>query len=104
MCQNRPLSVPPLSKKGSTMIGQASLTTRDGGGRPAPGCEQATSQNRRKPASTTSGGRTIAATLARPLPEILGRLRAFTGAASRPPVPRLTFPSRVVGEAIMQPS
>ena len=37
MCQKAPLSMPPLSKNGSTMKSQESLITLEGDGRGAPG-------------------------------------------------------------------
>ena len=61
-CQNRPLSMPPRSKNGSTISSQVSLSTRDGGGSVAPALRHSSSQTSRMSAITTSGGTTRAAT------------------------------------------
>src|SRR6185436_5000002 len=62
MCQNRPLSMPPRSKNGSTISSQVSLSTRDGGGSVAPAFRHSSSQTPRMTASTTTGGTTLLAT------------------------------------------
>src|SRR5947209_423677 len=63
MCQNRPLSMPPRSKNGSTISSQVSLSTRDGGGSVAPAFRHSSSQTPRMTASTTIGGTTVLATV-----------------------------------------
>ena len=84
-------------------MSQASVTTREGGGRPAVGREHATSQNSRKAASTTSGGIRLAA---RPFARLAVRkgVRLFTAAASRAAVPRAVLSAIVEVAAITRPS
>ena len=64
------------------MMSQASVSTREGGGRPAVGEEHSTSHSSRKPASTTSGGRMRAAMPRSPAPVMKGA-RAFAEARAR---------------------
>src|SRR5262249_6208678 len=55
-CQNRPRSIPPRSKNGSTISSQVSLRTFDGGGSVAPALRQSSSQTIRISVRTTIGG------------------------------------------------
>src|SRR6476620_10297927 len=61
MCQNRPLSMPPRSKNGSTINSQVSFRTRDGGGKVAPDLRQSSSQIPRPIANTMTGGTMVLA-------------------------------------------
>src|SRR5580700_536264 len=60
MCQNNPLSRPPLSKKGLRINSQASRTTLVGGGKAAPALLQRICQTVSSSAITRIGGTTRA--------------------------------------------